>query len=262
MGGALGAIEARWIHIGDSPLWVMISMAAMMGGTMRSPLTAIAFLLELTHDVELLPGLLVGCVAAHAITVLLMRRSILTEKVARRGYHVVREYSVSPLSRFRVEDVMERDVPSIQADTCAVEIVRRLLLHDPVFGRRHSWPLVDADGAFVGILTRGDLLQAFNRDGGDDLTMLDIGTPSPLVAYPDDQLEDALNAMIQSGVGRLPVVDRDTPTRLVGMLSRGTIASAYRTVLEEENAREHSRLSARMRAIRKRLVNWREASSQ
>src|SRR3954468_18998720 len=139
----------------------MISMAAMMGGTMRSPLTAIAFLLELTHDVGLLPGLLVGCVAAHAVTVLLMKRSILTEKVARRGYHVVREYSVSPLARFQVEDVMEHDVPTILADTQAAEIVRRLLLHDPVFGRRHAWPLVDHAGAFVGILTRGDLLEAF-----------------------------------------------------------------------------------------------------
>ncbi|HEX7937513.1 MAG TPA: chloride channel protein, partial [Gemmatimonadaceae bacterium] len=66
MGGALGAIESRWIHVGDPALWAMISMAAMMGGTMRSPLTAIAFLLELTHDIELLPGLLVGCVAVHA----------------------------------------------------------------------------------------------------------------------------------------------------------------------------------------------------
>ena len=179
MGGALGAIEAHWIHAGDAATWAMLSMAAMMGGTMRSPLTAIAFLLELTHDVELLPGLLVACVAAHAVTVLLMRRSILTEKVARRGYHVVREYAVSPLARFRVEDVMERDVPSIQADTCAADIVRRLLMHDPVFGRRHSWPLVDRDGAFVGILTRGDLLEAVDREADDDLTMIDIGTRSP-----------------------------------------------------------------------------------
>jgi H+/Cl- antiporter ClcA len=241
MGGALGAIEARWIHVGDASLWAMISMAAMMGGTMRSPLTAIAFLLELTHDIEILPGLLVGCVAAHAVTVLLMKRSILTEKVARRGYHVVREYAVNPLARFRVEDVMERDVPSIPADTCAVDIVRRLMLQDTVFGRRHSWPLVDRDGALVGILTRGDLLQAFNREGEDDLTMLEIGTRSPVVAYPDDPLEDALGLMLRTGVGRLPVVDRTDPTRLLGMLSRGSIATAYRAVLDEEHVGERSR---------------------
>jgi CIC family chloride channel protein len=253
MGGALGAIEARWIHVGDSALWAMISMAAMMGGTMRSPLTAIAFLLELTHDVELLPGLLVGCVAAHAVTVLLMKRSILTEKVARRGYHVVREYSVSPLARFSVGDVMERDVPTIPAEICGADIVRRLLLQDPVFGRRHSWPLVDEHGALAGILTRGDLLQALNDTDGDDRTMLEIGTPSPVVAYPDDQLEDALNLMLRSSVGRLPVVDRSEPARLVGMLSRGSIATAYRSVLEEEDAVEQSPLSAHIRAVRDRL---------
>lgn len=229
---------------------------------MRSPLTAIAFLLELTHDVELLPGLLVGCVAAHGITVLLMKRSILTEKVARRGYHVVREYSVSPLARFRVADVMERDVPTIPADLCGADIVRRLLLQDPVFGRRHSWPLVDETGALAGILTRGDLLQALNDDEEDDRSMLEIGTPSPVVAYPDDQLEDALNLMLRSSVGRLPVVDRSEPARLVGMLSRGSIATAYRSVLEEEDAVEASPFSSRIRLLGQRLRHGTGASAQ
>ncbi len=115
MGGALGATEAHLFHAHDIGLWAIVSMAAMMGGTMRSPLTAVAFLLELTHDVALLPGILVACVAAHAVTVLLMKRSILTEKVARRGYHVSREYSVSPFSRHRVEDVMDREVAALPA---------------------------------------------------------------------------------------------------------------------------------------------------
>jgi CIC family chloride channel protein len=190
--------------------------------------------------------------------VLLMKRSILTEKVARRGYHVVREYSVSPLARFQVDDVMERDVPTVPADTQAVEIIRRLLLHDPVFGRRHSWPLVDRNGAFVGILTRGDLLEAFNREGNDTATLLDIGTASPIVTYPDDQLEDAIDLMIRSGVGRLPVVDRDDPTRLVGMLSRGSLATAHKAVLAEEQTRHHSWVSSRLsqaaRGLRRKAV--------
>jgi len=258
MGGALGAIEARWISIGDPALWAMISMAAMMGGTMRSPLTAIAFLLELTHDVEILPGLLVGCVAAHAVTVLLMKRSILTEKVARRGYHVVREYSVSPLSRFRVEDVMERDVPTIPADVYGADIVRRLLLQDPVFGRRHSWPLVDNKGALVGILSRDDLLEALNA-ADDDLTMMDVGKTPLVVVYPDDQLEDALDLMLRSGTNHLPVVDRKEPTRLMGMLSRGSIATAYRSALDEEDAVEPSTFTAQFDEMRHRIRQKRGA---
>ena len=252
MGGALGALGARWIHVGDQALWAMISMAAMMGGTMRSPLTAIAFLLELTHDVELLPGLLVGCVAAHAVTVLLMKRSILTEKVARRGYHVVREYSVSPLSRFRVEDVMERDVPTIPADVYGADIVRRLLLQDPVFGNRHSWPLVDKSGALVGILTRGDLLRAMNEED-NDRTMLEIGESPPVVAYPDDQLEDALNLMLRANVSHLPIVDRKSPARLLGMLSRGSIATAYRSALDEEDEVEPGPITSQIDDMRRRM---------
>jgi len=252
MGGALGALGARWIHVGDQALWAMISMAAMMGGTMRSPLTAIAFLLELTHDVELLPGLLVGCVAAHAVTVLLMKRSILTEKVARRGYHVVREYSVSPLSRFRVEDVMERDVPTIPADVYGADIVRRLLLQDPVFGNRHSWPLVDKSGALVGILTRGDLLRAMNEED-NDRTMLEIGESPPVVAYPDDQLEDALNLMLRANVSHLPIVDRKAPARLLGMLSRGSIATAYRSALDEEDEVEPGPITSQIEDMRRRM---------
>jgi chloride channel protein, CIC family len=122
MGGALGAAEAHWVHALDPGLWATIGMAAMMGGTMRSPLTSVAFVLELTHDVALLPALLVACVAAHTVTVLLMKRSILTEKVARRGYHVMREYSVSPFARFRVEDVMVPDVTPASGDAIVMEI--------------------------------------------------------------------------------------------------------------------------------------------
>ena len=103
MGGAIGAIESQVIPGHDAGLWAMISMAAMMGGTMRSPLTAVIFLLELTHDINLLTGLLIACTAAHAVTVLIMRRSILTEKVARRGHHVNREYSVDPLAHLTGE---------------------------------------------------------------------------------------------------------------------------------------------------------------
>jgi CIC family chloride channel protein len=112
MGGSLGALEAHWVGTGDPGLWAAISMGAMMGGTMRSPFTAVAFVLELTHDVNVLPGLFVACMAADAVTVLLMKRSILTEKVARRGYHLTREYAVNPLHLLRVRDVMEPPLPA------------------------------------------------------------------------------------------------------------------------------------------------------
>jgi CIC family chloride channel protein len=74
--------------------WPLISMGAVLGGTMRSPFTSIVFAFELTHDGNVFLPLLVGSVIAHAFTVLTLKRSILTEKVARRGYHLSREYSI------------------------------------------------------------------------------------------------------------------------------------------------------------------------
>ena len=252
MGGALGAVEAHWIHAGDAGLWGMISMAAMMGGTMRSPLTAVAFMLELTDDIAVLPALLIACAAAHGVTVLLMRRSILTEKVARRGYHVLREYSVSPLARMRVADVMERDVPALPAAMHVDLLLRRLVAHDAVLGRREAWPLVDDGGALVGIVTRGDLVKAVEAETGPESTVLAAGTPNPVVAYPDELLYDAVDRMVRHGVGRLPVVERADHGRLVGQLGRRGIATAWRS-LQEEEEREHGWLSAPGRLLRMKL---------
>src|SRR6202012_4673955 len=113
MGGAIGALFGGAMPIGDVGLWALIGMAAMMGGTMRSPLTAMVFAVELTRDFNLFPALLAGSVPALAVTVLLMRRSILTEKLARRGHHITREYSIDLFEFARVQDVMQKDAPTI-----------------------------------------------------------------------------------------------------------------------------------------------------
>ena len=85
-------------------------MGAILGGTMRSPLTGIVFALELTHDVNMLLPLLVATSMAHAFTVLTLRRSILTEKVSRRGFHLTREYAIDPLEILFVREVMRTRV--------------------------------------------------------------------------------------------------------------------------------------------------------
>src|SRR6058998_2908650 len=197
MGGALGALEAHWIPSGDPGLWAALSMGAMMGGTMRSPFTAVAFMVELTHDVNVLPGLLVACVAADAVTVLLMKRSILTEKVARRGHHVMREYIVSPLHLLRVADVLERDVPAVPAGLPVDGLFSRLAKEDPVLARRQSWPLVDDADRLVGIVTRGDLVRALEGEAGDRATVLDAASRDLVVTYPDELLEDASAKMLE-----------------------------------------------------------------
>ena len=253
MGGSLGAIEAQWIHAGDTGLWAMISMAAIMGGTMRSPLTAVAFMLELTDDIHVLPALFIACVGAQAVTVLLMRRSILTEKVARRGYHVMREYIVNPLSRVRVEDVMQRDVPSVPAEMTVDSLFARLAAHDAVLAPYYAWPIVDAKGGLAGVITRGDVVRAMERKAEPAATVLEVGSSPPITAYPDEMLEEAVDKMIARGVGRLPVVARENPTRLLGYLGRKGIAEAWEDLREEDQVREAGWLTSRTRLLRSKV---------
>jgi CBS domain-containing protein len=226
----------------------------MMGGTMRSPLTAIVFMLELTHDVALLPGLLVACVTAHAVTVLLMRRSILTEKVARRGHHVMREYSVSPLHLQRVEEVMETDVPVIPSGLAVDGFFQRLADQDSVLGPRQDWPIVDDAGRLMGLITRGDLVRALEREGSEDETVLAAGSARLIVAYPDELLEEATAKMLEHDIGRLPVVRRDDPTRLVGFLGRAGVMAVLLQATREERVRDPGWLSARLQFLRSRVT--------
>jgi chloride channel protein, CIC family len=238
MGGALGALASRYTPIGDAGLWATIGMAAMMGGTMRSPLTAMVFTLELTSDFNLFPALLVGCVAAYAVTVLLLRRSILTEKVARRGYHITREYSVDPLSVLRVGEVMDREPPSVPASMKVNELSDRIAQRDPRLSRRQAVAVVDDEGKLAGIITRGDLLRAIEQGADGNTSVLDAGTRRLVVTYPDELLGEAVAKMLRNDIGRLPVVSREDPRLLLGYLGRASVMAARLRRLEEEHVRE------------------------
>jgi CBS domain-containing protein len=238
MGGALGAIEAHWIPAGDTSLWVMLSMAAMMGGTMRAPLTAMVFTLELTHDLNVLPGLLVACIAAHGVTVLLLRRSILTEKVARHGHHLIREYSVDPLEIVRVGEIMDRQVPTLPATMTVTELSEQIARGNTPLTRRQGTPIVDQEGDVVGILTRTDLLRALEDNPDSDRTVLEAGSRDLIVAYPDESLGTAVARMLKNDIGRLVVVSRQDPHRLLGYIGRSGVLTARLLRFQEEQARE------------------------
>jgi CBS domain-containing protein len=238
MGGALGALESQWIPVGDAGLWATLGMAAMMGGTMRSPLTAIVFTLELTHDLNLLTGLLVSCIAAHALTVLLLRRSILTEKVARRGYHITREYAIDPLVLTRVGEVMDTNVPTISATMKVSELSDRIAHGDPQLTPRQATPILDEQGRLAGIITRGDVVRALEQDPEGNMTVLEAGSGNLIVTYPDELLHDAVAKMLRNNIGRLPVVSRGDERRLLGYLGRSRVMAARLRRLDEEQLRE------------------------
>ena len=190
IGGALGALvglgHAAWAirACGRWSAW-----PAMMGGTMRSPLTGMVFVLELTHDLNALPALLVGSVAALGVTVLLLRRSILTEKLARRGQHIAREYSVDVFELMRVGDVMDRNPPVIPATMTVAELSDRIARGDPVLSRRQGTIVVDekTDG-LAGVITRGDIMRSLQNGAAGTRTVLEAASTNVAVTHPDETL--------------------------------------------------------------------------
>ena len=238
IGGALGALLGQWLPAGDLGQWAMMGMAAMMAGTMRSPLTGIFFLLELTHDLNAMPALLCASIAALAVTVLLMRRSILTEKLARRGQHIAREYSVDLFELMRVEDVMDRDFGLLPGNTPLPRYSARIASGDPLICGRQGTLLGDENGDLVGIITRGDVVRAFERSRDETLTVLEAGQRKLVTIHPDETLHDAIAKMLQHGVGRLPVIERENPRKAVGYLGRAGILAARERYHHEEDVRE------------------------
>lgn len=244
IGGGLGALIGQALPVGDPGLWALVGMAGMMGGTMRSPLTAMIFALELTGDLNSLPALLIGCVAAMAVTVLLLPRSILTEKLARRGQHIAREYSVDPFELIRVSDVMDPDPPKIGADMTVADLSDRIAKLDPELSKRQAI-LIEGEGRLLGIISRGDIVRALEADPSGAMPVSAAGTAQPILAFPDESLHGAVGKMLKHDIGRLPVVDSPDKKRILGYIGRADVLEARMRMHEEEERREKGGLLKR-----------------
>ncbi|ESY34192.1 MULTISPECIES: chloride channel protein [unclassified Mesorhizobium] len=213
MGGAMGAVLAGILPEGTPGFWPLLAMAATMGGTMRAPLTATFFAVELTGNTHVLVPLIAACAAAHAVTVLLMKRSILTEKIARRGHHLVREYGVDPFALTRVREVMTAQVESVPA-TMTLHGAAAFLTAPQT--RHPSFPVVSEDGQVLGVIDPPAILR-WRRAGKHRTTtlgeLLDGGKLT--LAYPDEYLEGLSDKLLMANVSHLPVVARED-ARLVG----------------------------------------------
>ncbi|OWV84600.1 chloride channel protein [Rhizobium sp. R693] len=228
LGGALGWLVGLAFP-GEPGFWALLGMAAMMGGTMRAPLTGTFFAFEITGDSSTLVPLLVATVSAYAVTVLLLKRSILTEKIARRGQHITREYGVDPFELTRARDIMIAKVDTLSVsmtvgDTCSFfsrdEHVHRV------------YPVVNENGAIAGIVTRADVLR-WQDDSELALQTLgeSVSDDSIPVGHPDDTVGFIADLMLSSDMGRVPIVDPQSG-ELVGLIARKDLLrlrSSFRT---------------------------------
>jgi CIC family chloride channel protein len=238
MGGALGGLEAMAFPAEGAGFWPLVSMGAILGGTMRSPFTGVVFALELTHDVNMLLPLLVAVTIAHGFTVLVLDRSILTEKVARRGYHLSREYAVDPLEILFTREVMRNNIVALPAGAPFDTLVESLRV-DPKKGPQHLYPVVDDDLQLIGVVTRMDLQRHVQGAPGDAQRQLAaMVKAAPIVAYPDEPLRVIVHRMADSGLTRFPVVERGPGRKLLGMIALDDLLKARVRNLESERRRE------------------------
>jgi len=235
IGAGLGCVLGPWLPGGDPRLWALVCMAATLGGTMRAPLTAVVFAFGLTHDANAFLPTLLGCAVAYGFSVIVMPRSILTEKIARRGHHVYREYGVDPMERQFVDEVMTREVIAIPAELAASTA---LVEYFGAGQKQRAYPVVAGQ----------QLLGLLDRDGLSTLSPASLAAavadlfsqPPADYALPGETCRAVASRMAAHGIERLAVVDAADSRRLVGIVSRSDLLKPSRQLHEEEVQRERS----------------------
>jgi H+/Cl- antiporter ClcA len=234
-GGALGWLVGLVMPVGNPGFWALLGMAAMMGGTMRAPLTGTFFAVEITGDVNALVPLLTATVVAYAVTVLLLRRSILTEKIARRGQHISREYGVDPYELTRAQEIMIRKVDTLQASMTVADACAFF-----AGGAQHrSYPIIDDQGIFLGLMSRSDALRWQIDEEFQEQRLADVALDGSLpTGHPEDTVGFIADLMISSDSGRIPILE-PLSGRLVGLIARKdllALRSSFRSLERDRNA--------------------------
>jgi chloride channel protein, CIC family len=219
--------------------YALVAMAAVFGAASRATFTFIVFAFEITRDYNAILPLMLGCVIADMIALRYLPSSIMTEKLARRGLSVPEYYEAGALHVVRVGEVMRKDVEPIAPEMTVGEMAERVARREPGFNLTEGLPIAGSGGRLVGVVTQGDVLRALEKDPQGRMTVREAGSGKPILAYADELVSDALFRMLQSDIGRLPVVSRENSEQMVGYLNRAGILSAWTQQAHEEGVREH-----------------------
>ena len=229
MGAALGGVLGHVLP-GTSPaVWALIGLGGALAGVTRSPFTAVIFAFELTHDINSLLALLVVATVAHLVSVLILKRSILTEKVARRGFHVMREYAVDPLEAIFTREVMDTDVYTVDPAR-PIAALYRDLPEGSQQRRQRLYPVLDQSHKLSSVIALSTIVA--NKD--DQRAVGQVAQAPVGFAYPDEILRVVADRMALLGVGVLPVISREDPDKLEGLVNQFHLLAAREKLLEEE----------------------------
>ena len=243
MGAMLGSAFGIIVHtllpeITAQPgAYTLVGMAAVFAAAAHAPISAIVILFELTGDYRIiLPLMLTVVIATLLARRMLEGESIYTLKLTRRGVRLQRGQDIDVMEGILVQEVMTGQVDSVTTDMTLQELTQTANRT-----RHHGFPVLDDHGNLWGIVTVTDLEAALSHNMSRKTTVAEIGTPRDqlLVCYPDETLGTVLARMGTRGLGRIPVVDRDHPQVLLGLIRREDIIRAYRLALTRRAEIQH-----------------------
>jgi chloride channel protein, CIC family len=219
--------------------FALVAMGAVFGAASRATFSFIIFAFEITRDYNAVLPLMLVAVIAQGIALLFMpRSSIMTEKLARRGLRVHQDYEADVLTQASVGEVMDKDAPVIAAETNVGELAERIAQHDPAVARYEALVIVDDARRLAGIITRGDILRALDKDPSGAMTVQEAGTTHMVVTFPDELVSEAAAKLLRFDIGRLPVVDRADERKVVGYVNRSSILAARSMRMRDEHVIE------------------------
>ncbi len=224
LGGSLGIVfKQLFPHLFINPgAYALVGMAATFAGAARAPITAILIVFEMSNDYRLILPLMLATVISTAIAHYIHPESIYTLKLARRGIVIRHGRDIDVMQSVTVEQAMQRNPVTVPPTMPLKELADMF-----VQAHGHGFPVVDEQGNLVGIVSLTDYQEAAKRKDADRLTVGDIMTRDLIVAYPDETLWEALRKLGLRDVSRLPVVSRQNPRQLLGLIRRRDIIRAY-----------------------------------
>jgi CIC family chloride channel protein len=235
--------------------FALVAMGAVFGAASRAAFSFIIFAFEITRDYNsVLPLMLVAVIADGVAMRFMPTSSIMTEKLARRGLRVHQDYEADALTQATVAETMEKQAPVVPADTKVGELAERIARHDPAVARHEALLILDGAGMLAGIITRGDILRALDKDSSGSATVQEAGSTHLVVTYPDELVSEAAAKLLRFDIGRLPVVDRADERKVVGYLGRAAILAARLLRFHAEHVREPGWLPSRNKVQRQEGV--------
>jgi CIC family chloride channel protein len=243
LGGAFGNVAHYFFPAvtANPGAYALVGMASVFAAAAHAPLTALLIVFEMSGDYRLILPLMVTIGLSTLLSQYFRRYSIYTLKLVKKGIPLERDRDVDVMKGVRVSEVMTQEPDVVKANTSLKELTQTFMQT-----RHHGFPVVDDRGRLQGVVTLQDLERLSDTAPLDTLTVGDITVKDVVVAYQDDPLSKALRYMSERDFGRIPVVDRQDPTRLVGLLRRADIVRAYRSAilhkLEQQHRRENLRL--------------------